>query len=308
MSRGFVTLVGLLGVSGVLVASSSRAQTLEPRAYSNAPVGLNFLIAGYGYSQGEVLPDPALAVEDANAEIHGAVAGYARTLDFWGKSGKVAVILPYAWFSGSATFAGTGVERTRVISGFADPSVSVSINFLGAPALGLREFMQYRQKTIVGASLRVSGPFSQYDPARLVNIGTNRWSFKPELGVSHTIGPWILEGDAAVIFLTDNDNFFGGRTREQDPIYAFQFHSIYNFPRGLWAAVDATYYTGGRSTVDGVEKNDELSSWRAGATLAIPLSRRTSLKFYGSAGVLARTGSDFDAVGVAYQYRWGGGI
>src|SRR4029453_5395793 len=204
MRSRFVALVGLLGVSGVLIASCSRAQTLEPRAYSNAPVGLNFLIAGYGYSQGEILPDPALAVEDANAEIHGAVVGYARTLDFWGKSGKVAVILPYAWFSGSATFAGTGVERTRVISGFADPSVSVSINFLGAPALSLRGFIRYQQKTIVGASLRVSGPFSQYDPARLINIGTNRWSFKPELGVSHTMGPSFLEGDAAGSRLAQN--------------------------------------------------------------------------------------------------------
>ena len=266
------------------------------------------MIAGYGYSQGEVLPDPALCVEDANAEIHGAVVGYARTLDFWGKSGKVAVILPYAWFSGSATFAGTGEERTREISGFGDPSVSVSVNFLGAPALGLKEFMLYRQKTIVGATLRVSAPFSQYDPTRLVNIGTNRWSFKPEIGVSQTLGRWILEGHAAAILFTDNDNFFGGRTREQSPIYAFQFHSVYNFPQGLWAAVDATYYAGGQSTIDGVEKNDELSSWRAGATLAIPLSRRTSLKFYGSTGVAARTGSDFDAVGVAFQYRWGGGI
>ena len=77
---------------------------------------------------------------------------------------------------------------------------------------------------------------------------------------------------------------------------------------GLWGAVAATYYAGGISTIDGVEKNDELSSWRAGVTLAIPLQRRTSLKFYGSTGITARTGSNFDAVGVAFQYRWGGGL
>jgi hypothetical protein len=290
----------------VVGASAACAQDIEPRAYSNAPVGVNFLIAGLAYSHGGLSLDPSLPVTDASIRSSAAVLAYARVLDLWGVSGKFDAIVPYASLSGSADYAGQSVQRS--IHGLANPQFRLSANLVGAPALTLQEFASYQQDLIVGASVQVGVPASQYDPTRLLNIGTNRWSVKPEVGVSKAIGRWTIEGQAAVTFYSDNTDFFGGSTRRQDPLYALQGHVIHSFRSGIWASVDVTYFSGGRSTIDGVLKNDLQQNWRVGATLALPVDRRNSIKFAGSSGVSARTGNNFDLFAVAWQYRWGGGL
>jgi hypothetical protein len=196
----------------------------------------------------------------------------------------------------------------REVSGLGDPRLRFSVNFYGAPALSLKEFADYKQDLIIGASLQVSVPVGQYDSDRLVNIGTNRWSVKPELGISKAWGPLTLELAAGVTLYTDNDDFLGGRTREQDPIYSVQAHVVYGFASGIWVALDGTYYTGGRTTVDGVKGNDLQENSRVGATVALPVNRHNSIKLYASTGVSARTGANFNLVGIAWQYRWGGGL
>jgi hypothetical protein len=288
------------------MGSESSAQNLEPRTYANAPVGLNFLIADYSYATGDVATDPALPLENTSVQTHSTILAYARTLDVWGRSGKFDVVLPYAWVSGSAEFAGQ--HREREVSGLGDPRLRFSVLLYGAPALPLKEFMGYRQDLIVGASLQVSVPLGQYDDDRLVNIGTHRWTIKPELGISKTLGPLTLELAAGVSFYTDNRDFFGGQTRTQDPIYSIQGHLIYSLRSGIWLAVDGTYYTGGRTTTDGIEGNDLQNNFRAGLTIALPVNRHNSLKLHANTGVSTRTGGDYDSVGVAWQYRWGGGL
>jgi hypothetical protein len=151
-------------------------------------------------------------------------------------------------------------------------------------------------------------PWSQYDSNRLVNIGTNRWSFKPEVGVSKAIGQWTLEATAAVTLYTDNEDYQNGNTRSQDPLYALQGHAIYGFRSGIWASLDATYFAGGRTTVNGERNSDLQQNWRAGATLAVPVNARNSVKLYASSGISARTGNSYDLVGIAWQYRWGAGL
>jgi hypothetical protein len=286
--------------------SGPRAQVMEPLSYTNAPIGLNFLIAGYAYLWGDVLTDPSLPIKDADAKVNTAVLTYSRVLDFWGQSGTVALVVPYAWLSASGEVAGQARSVER--SGLADITLRLSVNLYGAPALSLQEFRDYRQDTIVGVSLMVTAPTGQYDPHRLINIGTNRWSFRPEVGVSKALGRWTLEGAVGVTFFTDNDEFLGTNVREQDPLYGIQGHVIYNFSPALWAAVDGTYYTGGRTSVNGAFNDDLQENSRWGATLAYSLDKNNSLKVYFNSGVTARTGTNFHAVGVAWQYRWGAGL
>jgi len=299
-------LAALLALAWLLAASPARAQDIEPRQYSNTPIGVNFLVSGYAYTQGGVPSDPALPVTSPDLDTSSAVLGFARSLDFWGRSGKIDVIAPYTWLSGSAELDGEPVSRE--ISGFADPRLRLSINLYGAPSLTMKEFPSYQQDVIVGAALQISAPWGQYDDTRIVNIGTNRWFFRPSLGVSKAVGPWILEATAAVTLYTDNTDFYGGKTREQDPLYGLEAHVIRSFSRGVWGSLDATYFTGGSTTIDGVAERDLQRNWRVGATLALPVNKRNSVKLYGSSGVSARTGNDFDLLGVAWQYRWGGGI
>src|SRR6266446_2667531 len=269
-SIAHITRAGVALVATVLVAvMTAQAQDLEPRAYANTPVGMNFLILGYGYSQGDVTVDSS-AIKDAELTVHSAVLGYARALDVWGRAGKLDVVLPYAWLSGSAKVAGQ--PRDREVSGLGDPRVRVSVLLYGAPALSLAEFADYQPDLILGASFAVTAPLGQYDSDKLVNIGTNRWSFRPEFGISKTFGPVTLELAPSATFYTDNDDFFRGKKLQRDPLYAVQGHVIYHTRFGLWAAIDATYYGGGRTTIDGVP-GESLQDVRVGGTLAIPIDR-----------------------------------
>lgn len=301
-SRVFVSLL----LPCAALGPAALAQSIEPRAFSNAPVGVNFLIAGYAYTQGGVAFGSTSPLSDPQLETSSGVLAFARALDLGGMSGKFDVIVPYTWLSGSAQFADQSVERT--VNGLADPAFRLSVNFHGAPALTATEFASYRQDLIVGASLQLTAPWGQYDAGHLVNLGSNRWSFKPQIGVSQAIGPWTVEATAAATLFTDNRDFFGGRTRSQEPLYSLQGHLIRSFHSGIWASFDANYFAGGRTSLDGTLNADLQQNWRLGGTLALPVDRHHSLKLYASSGVSARTGNDFDLVGIAWQYRWGGGL
>lgn len=288
----------------VTSTSSAAAQDLEPRAYSNTPIGLNFLIAGYAYTSGGVAIDPALPLKNADVEVNSATLAYARSIDLLGRSAKFDIVLPYAWLSGSAEFVGQ--PRQREVTGLADPRFRLSVNFYGAPALSMKEFANFRQDLIVGASVYVWAPWGQYDPSKLVNLGTNRWAVKTELGISKRLGAWTLELVPGVTFFSDNTNFLDGHTRTQDPIYSVQVHVVYGFQSGVWVALNGTYFAGGRTSIDDVPGDDRLSNSRAGLTVALPVDRSNSVKFYASSGVSTRTGSNFNIFGLAWQYRWGG--
>jgi hypothetical protein len=290
---------------GMLATVSLQAQELEPRSYSNTPVGINFLIAGYAYTEGKSAFDPSLGVANAQFRANTQVLAYARSLNAWGNSAKFDVILPYSSFSGHALVG--GLPREREMTGFGDPRFRFSMNFYGAPALSLQEFSAYRQDVIVGVSLQVAAPLGQYDNSRLLNLGNNRWSFKPELGVSKAWGLWTVELAPSVTIYTDNTDFNNGKTFSQEPLYALQGHVIYNFPSGVWLAFNGLYFNGGRTNVDGVTGNNRQTNSRAGLTLALPVNRHHSVKLNASTGTSTRTGSDFNAVGIAWQYRWGGG-
>jgi len=281
------------------------AQQLEPRFYANAPVGMNFLITAYGYTEGPVTTDAASPIQDAKVQTHLALLGYARSFGLFGTSAKFDFVEGVAWVSGQATFAGQSFSR--VVTGQTDPQFRASVNLYGAPALTMKEFPSYKQNVIVGLSLAVTAPLGCYDSGKLLNIGNNRWSIRPELGISKAFGPFTLELMPDVTIFTDNNDFLG-QVRHQDPLFSLQGHLIYNFGHGIWASASGTYYTGGSTTLGGSSQNDLQENFRAGATLSLPLGRHESIKVYGSDGLVARFGSSFWLVGIAFQYRWGGGL
>ena len=293
---------GTMALLGVTVA---KAQEAEPRSYSNTPVGLNFLIAGALYSEGKLAFDPNLSIADANFHSKTALLAYVRSFDFAGQSAKFDVIVPASSFAARGLV--DGQPREREMSGLGDPRFRVSVNLIGAPALSARDFVNYRQDLIVGVSLQVSAPFGQYDSSKLLNLGNNRWSFRPELGISKAVGPWTFELAPSVTFFLDNTDFFGGNTFVQTPFYVVQGHILYTFQSGAWIALDGVYFSGGHTTLNGVKSDNEQRNTRAGFTVALPIDRQNSLKLSASTGITTRTGSEFSAVGIAWQYRWGDG-
>lgn len=308
VAESWARIGSLLLLAGGLIAASPaslESQDLEPRAFSPVPVGVNFAALGYGYSFGNVLLDPSIPVEDGTGKIHSLIGAYVRTFDFFGMSAKVDGVVPFAFGDWEGRLAGR--DTSRVATGFGDPSVRLVVNFIGAPALGVPRFMTYRQGTIVGASLRVVAPFGQYDETKLLNLGTNRWTFIPRLGASRRLGRWTVEAVAAVYLFTENPDALGSRL-QQDPLWTLQGDVSYTFEGGAWVALNAGWGSGARARVDGVESSTDQNNTRFSLTANYPLTRRASLKAAWTSGLSTRLGADFDSLVLVCQYRWGGGL
>jgi len=307
MDRAHLAALRPAAVAAVLAAwpcGAALAQDLEPRLYTNVPVGINFVGAGYGHSQGNVLFDPAVTLENAQIEIDGALLGYGRSIALGQFSAKVDGAIGRVCLDGSADYQGERV--TRNVCGVTDARARVTVNFLGAPALRPLEYASYRQDWVFGASLQVGLPVGDYDPSRLVNIGTNRRSAKVELGVSKNLERWLLEIALGETLYQDNGDFFGGRLREQEPITSLQGHAVYRFASGFWLAADATRYHGGRTSTNETQNRDLQSNVRVGLTASVPLNAKQSVKIHASTGVSTRTGTDFDTLTAVWQYAWAG--
>jgi len=210
-------------------------------------------------------------------------------------------VLPYSWAEASGKVLGNDSSITR--SGFGDTRFRVSVLFLGAPAATVEEFAKSSPQTVVGASLTISAPTGQFFSDKLINLGTNRWSFKPEIGLSYYVNrQWLIDLYAGAWFFTTNYSFYpGSSVRSQDPLITFQTHVSYNFNPLMWAAIDLTYYTGGQSSVNDIYQDDRQNNSRIGATFNFPVSRQSSIKFAYSTGAVIRVGGNFSTISVAFQ-------
>lgn len=285
-------------------AVTALAQELEPRAYWVGPVGINSAIVGYSYSTGDNVTDPTLPLSNVRSTYQSLMAGYYRIFGFFGRSANFTVSGPY--LTGESKGELDGMPIDRQLSGLADPSFRVSVNLKGGPTMGATEFQEFRRnpKTLVGVSVRVQPPLGQYDPNRLINPGTNRWAVKPQLGVVVPARPrWLLELYAGGWFFSDNKDFVGS-TRHQAPLGTGEFYLIRRFRPGFWASLDTTFFYGGRISTDGGAQTDLQQNTRIGGTIVIPVQGSHVLKISYSTGLSVRSGGDYEAIAVGYQYIW----
>ncbi|MEG9438050.1 transporter [Edaphobacter sp. HDX4] len=289
-----------------MLISAAAAQDLEPRAYSASPIGTNFVGIGFGRSSGDIAADPTLPIANANATLYMPALGLGHTFGIFGKQALFAATLPYAWGNASGD---VGDQRRSVSpSGLADVRTRLSVNLRGSPAMTMAEFARRpHRRFIIGTSLTMTSPSGQYNNAKLINLGTNRWSFKPEIGISYPIKKVDLDFYAAAWFFTPNESFYPGHSRRsQDPLPALQGHASYTIRRGLWAAIDGTWYTGGAATVNGGVPTQRQNSSRLGATFSYPFAKGHSFKVSYSSGVTGNVGSKFKTISGGWQYVWFG--
>jgi hypothetical protein len=300
-SVGLAVLVVLV----LNVASALKGQELEPRAYSVSPVGLNIVLFSYSYPTGDVEFDPSVPIDSVKANLNVVTLGYFRSVNFFGRSANVSAALPYTDGKLEGVFFGNFQTVHR--SGFRDPLIRVAVNLYGAPAMNLTQFSKYRQKSTLGASLTIVAPLGQYNGHALINLGSNRWAFKPEIGFSQGLKTsWILELDAGAWLFTANHNFLGV-TETQTPIVSLQLHAVYNVRPRLWFSLDGNFYNGGRTTVAMTDRFDLRRGSRIGFTVAGPIARHQGLKFAYSRWVYATVGAKFNVFTATYQVTWGGG-
>jgi hypothetical protein len=292
---------GLLIAVVVLTGTTAAAQELEARSYSLSPVGTTFVIGGFGRSQGPIVLDPSLDVDNVQGDLWITTLGIGRVFGLAGRQARMLAVVPIA--SGDVAGQVHGASERQPLNGAVDPRFKISVGLHGAPALTVSEFGRAPRGTLlIGASLTVAPPWGQYEPAQLVNLGYNRWAFKPELGVSRQIDRWTIEGIAGIWLFTDNHEYFpGAARRRQEPVASWQGHVSYALPHRTWIAFDGTWFGGGQTRVDETVTPDRQRNSRLGATFSVPLPAQQSLKFvYGQAAATSR-GSGFTTLNVTWQ-------
>jgi hypothetical protein len=295
----FVSLVFALST---ILWSNVLAQEMEPRAYSRAPVGTQFVLVTYGYQTGSVLTDASLPLADVKVKLHPSAFGYGRTFGLARKQASASFLIPYVKGTVSGSVFEDQVKVTR--SGLGDLHIRVTLNLRGSPAMSPREFAAFKPKTTLGASLTIVAPTGQYDPARLVNLGSHRWAFKPEVGLSKPLGRWTIETAGGAWLFTANNNFFGGSHRSQRPLLSIQGDVIYTIRRRMWISVNGTYYRGGNTVVNGKVNSDRQANSRIGVDYSLPLNQHQSIKVNWAKGLTTRFGGSFNTISVAWQYTW----
>lgn len=294
----------LLGAVSLLAAVPCHGQDLSPRAYVITPVNGNAITITYAFNTGDVLFDSALPITGGQGKINSSVMTYYYSGDFFGRSFNVTGSLPYAFGNLHGNVLGNDVSLYR--SGLLDSVYRFAVNLKGGPAMRVPEFVKWKQKTLIGASLKMVAPTGQYDPARVINQGSNRWAFKPEVGVSRRWGKWVLDGYGAIWFFTRNTHFFpGGTSLAQRPTGAFETHFSYDMKRRLWFSIDANYWVGGRSVMNGaLNLGSFQSNSRIGATASFPIGKNESIKVSYSNGAHVIYGGDYQTISLAWQYQW----
>jgi hypothetical protein len=282
--------------------NSAQAQQLEPRAYSNAPTGVSFFSLGYAWSNGNVLLDPALPIENLDADIHVGMLQFSHAYSLFGDNSKLKFALP--WTASDWDGSIENIQASQKEQGFGDAWVGLDWLFSGAPALTLAQFPQYQPARVFGLGLRLSLPTGDYDSKQLLNLGSNRWSLRTELAASETWDQWTFEGVAGVRIFSDNNDFVGSRTLEQKPIWSLKGSAIYSLARpGWWTSFSLAYGEGGRTRVDGISKNTEQQNWRFGASFSLPIADRHGISLRINTGINNGAGSDFDSVSLVYTYQ-----
>lgn len=294
--------LSLIGM-GLGLSLCVTAQDLTPRAYVITPTGSNAIILSFAYSTGGILLDPTIPIKDLNAQVQSPILSFYHSFGILSRSANVSVSAPYGYghFEGSVL----GSDRRISRSGVADSRIRLSVNLYGGPAMKLPDFMKHRERTIIGASITMVMPTGQYDPARLINPGANRWAFKPEVGFARRLGPWALDVYGGVWLFSTNSQFYPGTSaRKQNPIASLEFHLGYYVRPKLWMSFDSNFWSGGSTVLNGVSNEDAARNSRVGGTVTVPMTRNQSLKFTASTGAVVRIGGNFTSLTGGWQYSW----
>jgi len=296
----YIRKTNFLLVVILFICNASIAQDLEPRAYANMPKGANIIVGSYGYLKGDIVTEASLPIKDFIITSNNLGLGYMRSFGLAGKLARIQVAVPYVFMDGEATVSGEKITGNR--TGFGDMRIRFGINLLGSPALDLKSFRQYQQKTIFGVSLVTSVPTGIYYSDKRINIGANRWGFKPEVGISKRFEHVYVELYSGVWFYTQNHEYLGDNELKQDPVLSFQAHGCYFFKNQMWFGINLNWFSGGKTTVDDIPAGSIINSSRIGGTFSMPLSRMQSLKFQFNTGIFKNIGLNYDSFSVGYQY------
>lgn len=282
------------------------ALDLSPRQWSHLPLGTNFAGVAYADTEADISTDPTLLLEDVEAKLDSWAGKYIRTFKLLDRSARIGFSQAYQYGEWKGLLNGVAAKTKR--NGWSDTFVRLAINLYGAPPLRDKEFAVYRARateTIVGLGLAVRLPTGKYLETKLINLGQNRFAFRPQLGVVHRRGKWTAEATGEIAFYTRNDEFFRGNVLEQKPRHFIHTHVVYTFRPGFWAAASLGYDTGGENSVNGLDKDDKKQNTGWAFSAAYPINRNSGIRVtYIGTRTQESVGFDSDTLSAALSLAW----
>jgi hypothetical protein len=282
------------------------AQFTDPRTYGNTPVGVNQLKLAYTYARTDASIDTSLIVAGAEFNLHQGTLEYSRYFSFFHRVAWVKASVPLAGLNGSVS--GTNIRGST--TGTGDSSYELAMLVKGGPAISVTQFENYRQTTSVGVSIIISPPTGQYNANKVLNLGSNRWSFMPEIGISHPFGPkqkWVVDAYANAYFYNDNTSFHGVEILRQQALPGLEGHISYSCTPNLWVSLDTRYSFRGDTIVNGTDQNDAQQNFTLGSELNVSINPRNLLVFKFAKALVHQNGTAFTGFSLEYIYTWGKG-
>ena len=280
------------------------AQFTDPRNYQNTPVGINQLELAYAYVHSNTSIDTSFIVSGAKFNLNQGLIDYTRYFALLHRLAWAEATIPIANLSGSIT----GTDITGSTTGTGDSAYSAGLLLKGGPALTPKQFANAETTTSIGLSLSTTAPTGQYDHNKLLNLGSDRWSFKPELAISMPFGPdqrWVFDAYANTYLYTNNDRYRGLEVLRQRALLGLEGHISYTFNNTIWASLDTRYSFLGATNVSGVNQNNSQQNFIVGSELVVSPSSRNSFTFEFAKAAIHKNGPALTGFAVRYDYTWG---
>ena len=281
-ARARWTAATILAVS-LLVTSQAGAQ-VPARFYWKTLADGNAVPLILNSIDGNTNPfDPAHIVTPG-ADFSGTVAitGYARTFSLFDRSAMAAILLPMGRVSGDVTVAGLTFNQSA--SGFGDPMLEFTLNILGPKAQkNIPDALRYEPGFSVDVLADLALPIGEYDSDQPLNLGQNRWYGRLGMPIVWQLGDWVpgrrttLEFLPAVWLFGNNTDYLG-QTLKTDPMFQLDAHLTRDFTERFWGAIDASWYSGGKATINGVA-GEKLNNLGVGLTLGYQVNENLNLTF-----------------------------
>jgi hypothetical protein len=295
-----------LAVAALTVLSYPRAlyaQFTDARTYVQGPVGLSNVELDYQHARANASIDTSLVVGSANLNLNKAILSYTHNFSMLGRLAWATANFPFGSLGGSIDESGTSGSA----SGMGDSSVELAVLLKGGQALSAAELATYERTTIVGMSLTVSAPTGEYNANKVLNLGSDRWSFKPELGLSYPFGPeqeWEVDGYINAYFFTDNTAYQGVKILHQEPLPGIEAHVSYSVTPSFWTSLDSRYAFRGETVVDGAKQNNPQQNLIVGTEANWSPNAHSSLSVVFAKAVIHTNAPAYTGVSVAYVYSW----
>lgn len=286
-----------------LAPFKTSAQFSDPRAYDNTPVGVSQIELSYTHVRSNASVDPSLAIANASLNLNQGTIGYTYYFSAFHRLAWVEAAEPLAGLDGS--IAGTNIHGS--ISGAGDTSYQCAMLIKGGPALSIERFANYKPATSLGLSLTVTAPTGLYNSNKILNLGSDRWSFKPEIALNYPFGPdqkWEFDAYGNALFYTDNASYHGKEILRQEALPGLEGHISYALNERIWVSLDMRYSFRATTDVDGVSQDNSQQNLIVGSELSISLSPQNSLTFVFAKAIVHKNGPTATGFTIKYDYTW----